>query len=103
MNLPERETPDEAAVAADFSTPADADFTTPGNPIVAEEHLEELDEAQTTRAPETPGDPLNEPDPAEGRSRRPSTPGDPLDERDELDDRRTERRTATPGDPLEER
>ncbi|BDZ47657.1 hypothetical protein [Naasia aerilata] len=60
MSSREYETPDEAAVVSDFSTPADADFTTPGNPIQSEEHLEELDEAQATRKPETPGDPLTD-------------------------------------------
>jgi hypothetical protein len=100
MSSRDSETPDEAAVTADFSTPADADFTTPGNPIQSEEHLEELDEAQETRRPETPGDPLAEDDAVEDARRRRATPGDPLPG---LDDAAKRRHDATPGDPLEER
>jgi membrane protein len=99
MNSSERETPNERAVEEDFSTPADADFTTPGNPIADVEHLEELDEAQTTRRPETPGDPLSEDDGTSAPRGR-TTPGDPIQDRD--DSGQTRGRTS-PGDPLAER
>lgn len=60
MNSRDDGTPDEPAVHNTFSTPADADFTTPGNPIESDEHLDELDEDRATRDHETPGDPLTE-------------------------------------------
>jgi hypothetical protein len=54
-------TPSEDAVERDFSVPEDADFTTPGNPITNDEHLEEEEESLVHHHPEaTPGDPIRE-------------------------------------------
>jgi hypothetical protein len=51
----------EESVETDFTIPEDADFTTPGNPITNDKHLEEEEESLVHHHPEaTPGDPIRE-------------------------------------------
>lgn len=54
--MSDRDTPDERQALSDFSTPEDADFTTPGEPIV--------DDDKDTDGPgeATPGNPLTKED-----------------------------------------
>jgi membrane protein len=68
MNERDAQTPDEAAVEGDFSTPADpdlrgsgtTDYTTPGEPITDDEHSEAGTDEESVARRITPGNPIEE-------------------------------------------